>query len=373
MDALRRRRAHAVSDYALREGVLLDTMQRDARRLAPPSPRRLAAQRRAPGRAMRRGPGALGARRARSPLAAVRRDGRRSTASTRTAASYLEAGALLANVGLSSRTAQHHKHCYYVIRNSERLLGLHRPRDRDDRPDRSLPPQERAEAEPPRVRRARPDDQAVVRRAAPACCGWPSASTAATTARSDTADAKVGSGGVTIIAEPARPRDRPASSCTPRTSASTCSAGRWAVRSRSCRRRTSMPEAPSLASSRSGVVQLVEHRPLEPDVAGSSPAPRALFHKDGCATIGLHDIPRHRVSSHERTMVGRLPSLTERCRDRDPRSIAHEANGLDEYLCEAEMLAELGYVSFALDYHGGGAPPDFADAQAPNRRLVGRR
>ncbi|MCU1351469.1 MAG: exopolyphosphatase [Acidimicrobiales bacterium] len=37
---------------------------------------------------------------------------------------YLEAGALLANVGLSVSHAKHHKHSYYLIRNSDRLVGL---------------------------------------------------------------------------------------------------------------------------------------------------------------------------------------------------------------------------------------------------------
>jgi exopolyphosphatase/guanosine-5'-triphosphate,3'-diphosphate pyrophosphatase len=37
---------------------------------------------------------------------------------------YLEAGALLANVGLFVSHAKHHKHSYYVIRNSERLVGF---------------------------------------------------------------------------------------------------------------------------------------------------------------------------------------------------------------------------------------------------------
>ncbi|MEZ5203714.1 MAG: Ppx/GppA phosphatase family protein [Acidimicrobiales bacterium] len=36
----------------------------------------------------------------------------------------LEAGALLANVGLAISHAKHHKHAYYVIRNSDRLVGL---------------------------------------------------------------------------------------------------------------------------------------------------------------------------------------------------------------------------------------------------------
>ena len=37
---------------------------------------------------------------------------------------YLEAGALLANVGLFVSHSQHHLHSYYVIRNSDRLTGL---------------------------------------------------------------------------------------------------------------------------------------------------------------------------------------------------------------------------------------------------------
>lgn len=37
---------------------------------------------------------------------------------------YLEAAALLANVGLFISHSQHHRHSYYVIRNSERLIGF---------------------------------------------------------------------------------------------------------------------------------------------------------------------------------------------------------------------------------------------------------
>jgi exopolyphosphatase/guanosine-5'-triphosphate,3'-diphosphate pyrophosphatase len=37
---------------------------------------------------------------------------------------YLEAAALLANVGLFVSHSQHHRHSYYVIRNSDRLTGL---------------------------------------------------------------------------------------------------------------------------------------------------------------------------------------------------------------------------------------------------------
>ena len=40
------------------------------------------------------------------------------------ARALLEAGALLANVGLMISHAQHHKHSYYLIRNSDRLVGF---------------------------------------------------------------------------------------------------------------------------------------------------------------------------------------------------------------------------------------------------------
>jgi len=40
------------------------------------------------------------------------------------ARALLEAGALLANVGLAISHAKHHKHSYYVVRNSDRLVGL---------------------------------------------------------------------------------------------------------------------------------------------------------------------------------------------------------------------------------------------------------
>ena len=111
-----------LSDYALREGVLLDTMQRTRS-------------------------GSL------HHLRDVSRRGVRHLANTwsedaehsahvatlalqlfdatasahgldETSREYLEAGALLANVGLSVSHAQHHKHSYYLIRNTDRLVGL---------------------------------------------------------------------------------------------------------------------------------------------------------------------------------------------------------------------------------------------------------
>lgn len=69
-----------------------------------------------------------------------------------------------------------------------------------------------------------------------------------------------------------------------------------------------------------------------------------------------------------RTMVGRLVVP-----DGDGRRpgvlVAHEGNGLDPFQKErAERFAELGYVAFALDYHGGGEP--LADRDAINARLT---
>jgi dienelactone hydrolase len=73
------------------------------------------------------------------------------------------------------------------------------------------------------------------------------------------------------------------------------------------------------------------------------------------------------------TMVGSL-GVPDGAEDGDGNRpavlIAHEANGLDDYQkSRAGQLAELGYVAFALDYHGGGAPPDFASAQARTAAL----
>jgi dienelactone hydrolase len=69
------------------------------------------------------------------------------------------------------------------------------------------------------------------------------------------------------------------------------------------------------------------------------------------------------------TMVGSLGVPDDV--DRAPAVlIAHEANGLDPYQkSRARQLAELGYVAFALDYHGGGEPPDFPTAQARTSAL----
>jgi dienelactone hydrolase len=70
-----------------------------------------------------------------------------------------------------------------------------------------------------------------------------------------------------------------------------------------------------------------------------------------------------------RTMVGSL-GLPDEPGPRPAVLIAHEANGLDDYQKgRARQLAELGYVAFALDYHGGGQPPDFEVAQERTSEL----
>jgi dienelactone hydrolase len=53
------------------------------------------------------------------------------------------------------------------------------------------------------------------------------------------------------------------------------------------------------------------------------------------------------------TMIGWL-ALPDGTGQRPGVLIAHEANGLDEFQqTRPERLAELGYVAFAVDYHGG--------------------
>jgi len=70
-----------------------------------------------------------------------------------------------------------------------------------------------------------------------------------------------------------------------------------------------------------------------------------------------------------RRMVGRL-GVPDQPGPRPGVLVAHEANGLDDFQkSRAEQLADLGYVAFALDYHGDGTPPEFADAQARTSEL----
>ena len=56
-------------------------------------------------------------------------------------------------------------------------------------------------------------------------------------------------------------------------------------------------------------------------------------------------------------MIGHLATDDTRQGRRPAVLVCHEGPGLDEHAKRrAEMLAELGYVAFALDYHGGGQP-----------------
>ncbi len=111
-----------ISEYALREGVLLDTMARH-RGGAIPKLRDVA----------RRSVTDLMAGCDEDPvhsehvaaLALAIFDGLGSKHGLGDdARALLEAGALLANVGLVISHAQHHKHSYYLIRNSDRLVGF---------------------------------------------------------------------------------------------------------------------------------------------------------------------------------------------------------------------------------------------------------
>lgn len=62
------------------------------------------------------------------------------------------------------------------------------------------------------------------------------------------------------------------------------------------------------------------------------------------------------------TLVGHL-AVPEGRRVRPGVLIAHDGDGLDDYQkARAERFAELGYVAFALDYHGEGKP--MADQEA---------
>ena len=151
------------SEAALRDGVLVDTVSErldDSRRPvgrpahAAPPPRRVAAQHPPARRALRRRPGALRRTSPGSPSSCSTRSAPAPRPRRDGAASTSRPAPLLANVGLVVAHSKHHLHAYYVIRNSE-LAGPDRPRDRDHRPDRPLPPQERAEAVAPRVRRPR--------------------------------------------------------------------------------------------------------------------------------------------------------------------------------------------------------------------------
>jgi dienelactone hydrolase len=76
------------------------------------------------------------------------------------------------------------------------------------------------------------------------------------------------------------------------------------------------------------------------------------------------------------TMIGRL-AVPDGAGKLPGVLIAHEGNGLDDFQKgRANQFAELGYVALALDYYGGGKPPDDLNAaralmvrlrESPNR------
>jgi dienelactone hydrolase len=66
-----------------------------------------------------------------------------------------------------------------------------------------------------------------------------------------------------------------------------------------------------------------------------------------------------------RRMVGRLAVDEYRVGPRPAVLLCHEGPGLDEHVKgRAVRLAGLGFVAFALDYHGAGAPLPRDDAMA---------
>ena len=71
-------------------------------------------------------------------------------------------------------------------------------------------------------------------------------------------------------------------------------------------------------------------------------------------------------------MIGHLATDDTRSGRRPAVLVCHEGPGLDDHAKRrAEQLAELGYVAFALDYHGGGQPLPFAEAMDRLGQLMG--
>ncbi len=72
------------------------------------------------------------------------------------------------------------------------------------------------------------------------------------------------------------------------------------------------------------------------------------------------------------TMIGHLAVDDARAGKRPAVLVSHEGFGLDEHAKgRAERLAALGYVAFALDYHGGGKRLPMADMMARLMPLMG--
>jgi dienelactone hydrolase len=70
------------------------------------------------------------------------------------------------------------------------------------------------------------------------------------------------------------------------------------------------------------------------------------------------------------SLVGHL-ALPEGTGRRPAVLVCHEGPGLDENaISRAERLAELGYVAFALDYHGGGKALPLAEVMPRLQELM---
>jgi len=71
-----------------------------------------------------------------------------------------------------------------------------------------------------------------------------------------------------------------------------------------------------------------------------------------------------------RTLIGRL-AIPEEAGKRPAILMAHEGGGLNDYQKDrAARLAELGYVAFALDYHGDGKPLANQEEMAARCRML---
>lgn len=72
-----------------------------------------------------------------------------------------------------------------------------------------------------------------------------------------------------------------------------------------------------------------------------------------------------------RRMIGRLAVDDSSSERRPGILLCHEGPGLDDHVKgRAERLAAMGYVAFALDYHGEGRPLPFPEAQARLGELI---
>jgi dienelactone hydrolase len=74
----------------------------------------------------------------------------------------------------------------------------------------------------------------------------------------------------------------------------------------------------------------------------------------------------------DKSLLGHLAVDDERAGPRPAVLVCHEGPGLDDHAkSRAVRLAELGYVAFALDYHGGGKPLAMADMMPAIGALMG--